>query len=333
MAGIPPFYGRFVALLLGPLYRPRQESNKLAGNPAMALIPFDDRDGMIWWNGSLIPWREAKLHVLSHGLHYASAVFEGERAYSGNIFKLRAHTDRLISSGRIMGFELPFTADEIDAACNETLAVNNLTDAYVRPVAWRGSEQLAVSAQMTRIHMAIAVWPWPSYFGPDRMKGIRLKIASWKRPSPETAPTAAKAAGNYMIGTLSKHEAEAQGCDDALMLDWRGQVAEATGANIFFVIDGDLHTPTPDCFLDGITRRTVIALARRHQLRVIERPIWPDDMPKASEAFLAGTAAEVTPIREIGTLNFTPGPITAELLADYEQLVRTSPEEVERMTA
>jgi branched-chain amino acid aminotransferase len=299
----------------------------------MALIPFDDRDGMIWWDGDLIPWREAKLHVLSHGLHYASAVFEGERAYSGNIFRLRAHTERLLYSGRVLGFEIPFTAEEIDAACIETLTANNLNEAYVRPVAWRGSEQLAVSAQLTKIHMAIAVWSWPSYFGPDRMNGIRLGMASWKRPSPETAPTSAKAAGNYMIGTLSKHEAEAAGYDDALMLDWRGQVAEATGANIFFVMDGDLHTPTPDCFLDGITRRTVIALAKRHQLRVIERVIWPDEMKQASEAFLAGTAAEVTPIREIGSVSFKPGPITAKLLADYEQLVRLSPDEVERATA
>ena len=204
----------------------------------MALVPFDDRDGWIWWDGALVPWRDAKLHVLTHGLHYASAVFEGERAYAGNIFRLRDHTDRLINSARILGFEIPYTADQIDAACKEVLAANDLTDAYVRPIAWRGSEMLAVSAQHTKIHLAIAVWPWPSYFGDDRMTGIRLGMAEWKRPSPETAPTAAKATGLYMIGTLSKHKAEAEGFADALMLDWRGLVAEATGANIFFVMDG-----------------------------------------------------------------------------------------------
>ena len=245
----------------------------------MALVPFDDRDGWIWWDGALVPWRDAKLHVLTHGLHYASAVFEGERAYAGNIFRLRDHTDRLINSARILGFEIPYTADQIDAACKETLAANNLTDAYVRPIAWRGSEMLAVSAQQTKIHVAIAVWPWPSYFGDDRMTGIRLGMAEWKRPSPETAPTAAKATGLYMIGTLSKHKAEAEGFADALMLDWRGWVAEATGANIFFVMDGGIHTPTPDCFLDGITRRSVMSIAKRHQMKVVERPSmgqrWP----------------------------------------------------------
>src|SRR4029077_14775754 len=234
----------------------------------MALVPFDDRDGWIWWDGALVPWRDAKLHVLSHGLHYASAVFEGERAYAGNIFRLRDHTDRLINSARILGFEIPYTADEIDAACRETLAGNNLTDAYVRPIAWRGTEMLAVSAQHTKIHVAIAVWPWPSYFGDDRMTGIRLGMAEWNGRSRETAPTAAKATGLYMIGTMSKHKAEAEGFADALMLDWRGWVAEGTGANIFFVMDGDLHTPTPDGFLDGITRRSVMSLARRQQMKV-----------------------------------------------------------------
>ena len=247
----------------------------------MAVVPFDDRDGWIWWDGSLVPWREAKLHVLSHGLHYASAVFEGERAYAGNIFRLRDHTDRLIGSARILGFEIPYTADEIDEACKQTLAANNLTDAYVRPIAWRGSEMLAVSAQHTKIHLAIAVWPWPSYFGDDRMAGIRLGMAEWKRPSPETAPTAAKATGLYMIGTLSKHKAEAEGFADALMLDWRGLVAEATGANIFFVMDGDIHTPTPDCFLDGITRRSVMSIAKRHQMKVVERPIDASEIGRA----------------------------------------------------
>ena len=296
----------------------------------MALVPFDDRDGVIWMDGAMVPWRDAKLHVLSHGLHYASGVFEGERAYSGNVFKLREHTMRLIQSGRILGFEIPWTADEIDAACKEVLAANGLTDGYVRPIAWRGTEQLSVSAQQTRIHLAIACWAWPNLFGADRMKGVRLGNAVWKRPHPETAPTASKAAGLYMIGTLSKHAAEAEGYDDALMLDWRGQVSEATGANVFFVLDGELHTPTPDCFLDGITRRTVMAIARRHQMKVVERTIMPDEIGRASEVFLAGTAAEVTPVREIAGQHYTPGPVTEVLLRDYEALVRMTPEEVVR---
>ncbi len=297
----------------------------------MALVPFDDRDGFIWWDGALVPWREAKLHVLSHGLHYASAVFEGERAYSGHIFRLRAHTDRLINSAAILGFDIPYTAEQIDAACMATLRANNQTDAYVRPIAWRGTEMLAVSAQHTTIHLAIATWAWPSYFGGDKMTGIRLGLAEWRRPAPETAPVAAKATGLYMIGTLSKHKAEAEGCADALMLDWRGLVAESTGANIFFVMDGELHTPTPDCFLDGITRRSVMALAKHRQMTVIERPIRPEEMARASEVFLAGTAAEVTPVRMIGELNFTPSRITATLMADYEALVRQGPAEVARV--
>jgi len=295
----------------------------------MALVPFDDRDGQIWVDGVMVPWRDAKLHILSHGLHYASGVFEGERAYSGNIFKLRAHTERLLQSGRILGFDIPYTADEIDAACIEVVKANGLTEAYVRPIAWRGTEQLAVSAQLTKIHLAIATWAWPNLFGDDRMKGVRLDIAPWKRPHPETAPTASKAAGLYMIGTLSKHAAEAKGFNDALMLDWRGHVAEATGANIFFVMDGELHTPTPDCFLDGITRRTVMSIAKRHQIKVVERAIMPEEMAHASEVFLAGTAAEVTPVRQIAELSFTPSRITETLLGDYEKLVRMSPAEVE----
>ena len=299
----------------------------------MALVPFDDRDGWIWWNGTLVPWRDAKLHVLSHGLHYASAVFEGERAYSGNVFRLRDHSDRLINSGRLLGFEIPYTAEQIDAACDQTLAANKLTNAYVRPIAWRGSEMLAVSAQHTKIHVAIAVWEWPSYFGADRMKGIRLGHAAWKRPSPETAPTASKAAGLYMIGTLSKHAAEAAGYDDALMLDWRGYVAEATGANIFFVMDGELHTPDPDCFLDGITRRSVISLAKGKQMKVVQRHIKPEEMGKATEVFLAGTAAEVTPVRQIGDLTFTPGRVCETLMTDYTALVNSSPEDVAKVVA
>lgn len=294
----------------------------------MALIPFDDRDGWIWLDGSLIPWRDARLHVLSHGLHYASAVFEGERAYGGNIFRLRDHSRRLVESGRILRFEIPYTVEQIDAACNEVLKANNLTDGYVRPIAWRGSEQLAVSATGTSIHLAIAAWPWPSYFGAERMQGIRVAEAEWRRPPPNTAPVKAKAAGLYMIGSLAKVKAEEEGYADALLLDWRGQISECTGANIFLVIDGDLHTPDPDCFLDGITRRSVIALARRKQMKVIERAIQPEELGRATEVFLAGTAAEVTAVREIGSYRFTPGAITETLMRDYDDLVLQSPEAV-----
>lgn len=294
----------------------------------MALVPFDDRDGWIWLDGEFVAWRDARLHVLSHGLHYASGVFEGERAYAGHIFKLREHTERLIASGRILGFEIPYTAEQIDEACKATLAKNGQTDAYVRPIAWRGAEQLSVSAQQTRIHLAIATWAWPNLFGDNRMKGVRLGWAKWKRPHPETAPTASKAAGLYMIGTLSKHHAEAEGFDDALMLDWKGDISEATGANVFMVIDGDLHTPTPINFLDGITRRTVMALARKNQIKVVERTIPQSDLAKATEVFLAGTAAEVTPVRQVGDLTFTPAAITEKLLRDYEALVRMPPEQV-----
>lgn len=295
----------------------------------MALIPFDDRDGQIWLDGVLVPWRDAKLHVLTHGLHYGSSVFEGERAYSGNIFRLRSHTERLLESARILGYEIPYSADQIDMACRQVIAANNLTEAYIRPIAWRGSEQLSVSAHNAKIHLAIATWQWPNLFGDNRMKGVRLDLAHWKRPHPETAPTASKAAGLYMIGTLAKHAAEANGYDDALMLDWRGRVAEATGANIFLVIDGQLHTPTPDCFLDGITRRTVMSIARRHQIHVVERAVSVEDLDTANEVFLAGTAAEVTPVRAIGTRGYTPGQITEVLLGDYEKLVRQSPAEVD----
>jgi branched-chain amino acid aminotransferase len=299
----------------------------------MALLPFDNRDGWLWLDGSLIPWRDAKLHVLSHGLHYASAVFEGERAYAGNIFRLRDHTDRLINSGHIMNFEIPWSAEQIDAASDAVLKANGLTDGYVRPIAWRGSEQLAVSATGTSIHLAIGAWPWPSYFGTERMEGIRMGLAEWKRPSPETAPVHAKASGLYMIGSLAKLKAEQEGYADALMLDWRGLVAETTGANIFFVIDGDLHTPVPDCFLDGITRRSVISLAKRQQMKVIERQIEPSELNRATEVFLAGTAAEVTAVREIGPHRFTPGKITETLMKDYDGLVQQSPSEVARIVA
>jgi len=299
----------------------------------MALVPFDDRDGWIWFDGEMVPWRDAKLHVLTHGLHYASGVFEGERAYEGNIFKLREHTDRLIGSGKILGFDIPYSADEIDAACNAVLEKNGFTNAYVRPIAWRGSEMLAVSAQQTKIHLAIAAWAWPNLFGDNRMKGVRLGMAQWRRPAPDTAPTASKAAGLYMIGTLSKHQAEAEGFDDAMMLDYKGDVAEATGANAFFVFNGEVHTPKPVCFLDGITRRTVMKLAKARQMTVVERTIKVEELKDATEVFLAGTAAEVTPVRQIGEHHYTPGSITETLIGDYEALVRMSPAEVARRAA
>ena len=283
---------------------------------------FDQRDGFIWMNGALIPWTDARVHVLTHGLHYASSVFEGERAYAGAIFKLREHTERLIYSAKELGFEIPYAADEIDAACIETLEANGLVDGYLRPVAWRGSEMMGVSAQNNRINLAIAAWEWPSYFDPEeRLKGIRLDMADYRRPSPETAPCHAKAAGLYMICTLSKHAAESKGYADALMLDWRGRVAEATGANVFFVDSGVLHTPEPDCFLDGITRRTVMDLARARGLEIIERAIMPEEMENFSECFITGTAAEVTPVSEIGPYKFTPGDISINLLNDYLALV------------
>ena len=300
----------------------------------MALVPFDDRDGVIWLDGAFVPWREAKLHVLSHGLHYASGVFEGERAYLGNIFKLRQHSERLAASAKILGFELPLSVEQIDAACNETLQRNGLTDAYIRPIAWRGPEEMGVAAKGTKIHMAIAVWEWGAYFGVEqRMTGVRLAIAPWRRPDPRTAPTASKATGLYMIATLSKHAAMDQGCDDALMLDYKGDVAEATGANVFFVMDGELHTPTPACFLDGITRRTVMSLAKTRQIKVVERTITEAEMKRATEVFLAGTAAEVTPVRQIGELAFTPGKVTETLMKDYDALVRMSPDEVAKRAA
>ncbi len=292
----------------------------------MSLIPFDDRDGLIWFEGKLTPWRDAKIHILSHALHYASCVFEGERVYGGTIFKLTEHSQRLADSAKILGFELPLSVAEIDEATRQTVAANNIVDGYVRPVAWRGPEQMGVSAQQTKIHFAIATWVWPSYFPPElRQKGIRLTWAKWKRPHPETAPTQSKAAGLYMICTLSKHAAEAEGYQDALMLDWRGQLAEATGANLFLVIDGVLHTPTPDCFLNGITRKTVIELAKRRSIQVVERAIMPDELAKAQEVFLTGSAAEITPVGEIDTYRFTPGDVTRKLIADFDALIGRAP--------
>lgn len=299
----------------------------------MALIPFDDRDGQIWYDGKMVAWRDAKLHVLTHGLHYASSVFEGERAYGGNIFRLRMHSERLANSARLIGFDIPFSVDTIDAACKAVLAANDLIDAYVRPVAWRGSEQMQVSPRGTTIHVAIAAWAWPNMFGADRMKGVRLDLSRWKRAHPETAPTQSKAAGLYMIGTMAKQEAEAKGFDDAFLLDWRGQLAEASGANAFFAIDGALHTPIPDCMLNGITRQTVIALARRRGIKVVEREMPFSDLDRAQEVFVTGTAAEVTPVRQIGDRNFTPGRITEQLVGDYEALVRRTPAEVEALAA
>ena len=289
----------------------------------MAALPFDKREGVIWYNGEYLPWADANLHVLSHGLHYASAVFEGERAYGGSIFKLDEHTRRLNDSASALGFEIPYSVETINQASRELLVRQNLIDAYVRPIAWRGSEMMGVSAQQTRINLVIAVWEWPSYFDPEeRLKGIRLDIAKYRRPDPMTAPCKSKAAGLYMICTISKHDAEAKGYADALMLDWRGRVAEATGANVFFVKDGVIHTPTPDCFLDGITRRTVIDLAKKRGYQVIERTIMPDDMADFEQCFLTGTAAEVTPVSQIGPYSFTVGTITQNLMEDYSIAVQ-----------
>lgn len=289
----------------------------------MSLVPFDNRDGWIWLDGQFVPWREAKVHVLTHGLHYASSVFEGERMYGGQIFKLNEHTERLFASAQILDFDIPFNVAQINQACIETCAKNGLTDAYVRPIAWRGSEMMAVSAQSTKIHMAIAAWDWPSYFDPaTKAKGIRLTWAKYKRPSPETEPVHSKASGLYMICTICKHAAERDGYADALFLDWRGYVAEATGANVMFVLDGAIHTPTPDCFLDGITRRSVIALAKANGIEVIERHISKEDLATFTECFLVGSAAEVTPVSEVGEFRFTPGKVSLGLMEQYANLVR-----------
>jgi branched-chain amino acid aminotransferase len=289
----------------------------------MALVPYDDRDGWIWLDGAFTPWRDAKIHVLTHALHYASAVFEGERMYGGEIFRLSEHTRRLFRSAEILDYEIPYTVAEIEAACKETCARNGLEDCYVRPIAWRGSEVMGVSAQASKVHVAIAVWEWPSYFDPiQKAKGIALTWAKYRRPAPDTAPTASKAAGLYMICTISKHAAEREGFADALMLDWRGYVAEATGANVFFVKDGVLHTPIPDCFLDGITRRAVMGLAQEKGFEVVERHILPEELADFSECFIVGTAAEVTPVAQVGDYRFTPGNISLSLMDDYALMVR-----------
>ncbi len=291
----------------------------------MALIPFDDRDGTIWMDGKLIPWRQAQTHVLTHGLHYGSSVFEGERAYGGRIFKSREHSERFHRSAQLLSFTIPYTVEELLAAKELVLKDNNIENGYIRPVAWRGSEMMAISAQQTKIHVAIAAWNWPSMYKKDiKENGIRLKMATYRRPSPETAPCASKAAGLYMICTISKHEAEREGFDDALMLDYRGYLAEATGANLFLVTNGELHTPTPDCFLDGITRRTVMDLARARQMKVVERHLLPEELKNAQEVFLTGTAAEITPVREIAGQSFSIGPVTRQLMTDFHAAVNAA---------
>lgn len=291
----------------------------------VADIPYDDRDGFIWVDGEMVPWREAKIHILNHGLHYASSVFEGERVYNGHIFKLTEHTERLLESAEMLGFTIPYSVEEIDEACKEVVKKQGVKNGYVRPVAWRGSERMAISSQNSKIHLAIASWEWSSYFAEElHKKGIKLQWSDWRRPSPETIPCKSKAAGLYMICTLSKHKAESEGFHDALMLDWRGYIAEATGANFFMVVDGEIHTPIPDCFLDGITRRTVIELAKERGYKVHERYILPEDIKTAQEIFLTGTAAEITPVGQIGDHQFTPGEVTHQLVEDYQKLVNTA---------
>jgi branched-chain amino acid aminotransferase len=289
----------------------------------MAFIPFDDRDGWIWMDGEFVSWREAKTHVLTHALHYGSSVFEGERMYGGEIFKLTEHSERLARSATLLDFELPYSVAEIDQACKETCVKMGMDDAYVRPLAYLGPEQVSVSALNNKVHVAIAVWDWPSYFDPEvKKKGIKLEWAKWRRPDPATAPTTAKAAGLYMICTMSKNAAEKRGFSDAMMLDWRGYVAEATGANVFFVQDGVIHTPDVTHILNGITRQTVIDIARAKGIEVVVRHIRPEELSTFSECFLTGSAAEVTPVQSIGDYTFTPGDLSLTLMEDYGRLVR-----------
>jgi branched-chain amino acid aminotransferase len=284
---------------------------------------YDDRDGVIWMDGALLPWREANVHILTHAMHYASSVFEGERCYNGRIFKSREHSERLKISATLIDFEIPYSIDEIEAAKEQVLKANGLTDAYVRALAWRGSgEDMGVSSRRNQVRMAVAAWAWGNYYGDAKMKGAKLDIAKWRRPDPATAPYQAKAAGLYMIATMSKHAAEAKGCSDAMMMDYRGYVAEATGANIFFVKDGEVHTPMADCFLNGLTRQTVIGMLKDRQIKVHERHILPGELESFQQCWLTGTAAEVTPVGQIGDFNFEVGALTREISESYEKLVR-----------
>jgi len=296
----------------------------------MAEISFDNMRGVVWFDGKLVDWASARVHVLTHGLHYASSVFEGQRAYQGKIFKLAEHSERLIRSAEILGFEIPWGRDTIDRACRTVLEENGIVDGYLRPIAWRGGETMGVSARGNSIHLAVAAWSWPSYFSPEaRLKGVRLAWADWRRPDPRTAPVRAKAAGLYMICTMAKHAAEARGFDDALFLDWEGRLAEATGANVFMVMgDGKLHTPLADCFLGGITRRTVIDLARARGIEVIERRVMPYELAHAKEVFLTGSAVEVTPVGEIDGATFSVGEVSKLMMADYDKAVGKNPEEI-----
>jgi branched-chain amino acid aminotransferase len=291
----------------------------------MNVLPFDQRDGFIWMDGEIVPWKEAKVHVLTHGLHYGSCVFEGERAYGGRIFKSAEHSIRLRKSAELMDFEIPYSVEQLNAAKDKVVELNGGGDQYVRPVAWRGSEMMAVSAQHNKIHVAIATWTWPSMFDPEtKMKGIKLDIADFRRPDPQCAPVHAKAAGLYMICTISKHKAEKKGYADAMMLDWQGRVAECTGANIFFTRDGAIHTPIADCFLNGLTRQTVISLAKQQKMDVIERRIMPEELPSFNECFIVGSAAEVTPVAEIGPYTFKPGNISRTLMNAYTDATRAA---------
>jgi len=284
---------------------------------------YDDRDGFIWMDGKLVPWRDANVHILTHAMHYASSVFEGERAYGGRIFESVRHSERLHRSGALLDMPIPYSVDEIEKAKYEVLKANGWDDAYVRVVAWRGAgEDMGVAAKRNPVRMAVAAWEWGAYYGDAKMKGAKLDISKWKRPSPETSPSHAKAAGLYMICTMSKHAAEAKGCSDAMMFDYRGYVAEATGANIFFVQDGEVHTPKPDCFLDGITRQTVIGMLKDRQVKVHERHIEPAELEGFQQCWLTGTAAEVTPVGRIGDYGFEVGALTREIAEGYEELVR-----------
>ncbi|MBN2752428.1 MAG: branched-chain amino acid aminotransferase [Rhodospirillaceae bacterium] len=288
----------------------------------MSLLPFDDRDGFIWYDGRLVPWRDAKIHVLSHGFHYASLVFEGERLYDGTIFKGQEHTERLFASAKQMDFTIPYSVAEINAAKAEVIAANTLTNGYVRPFAWRGSEQMGVSGKQNKIHVAVAVWEWPTYFSAEaRMAGLKVQTGKWRRPAPDAIPCHAKCAGVYMICTLNKHAAEAAGFNESLMLDHRGRIAETTGANLLFVRGNEIHAPIPDTFLNGITRQTVLGLAKRRGYTVIERAILPEEMPLFNEAFVTGTAAEVTPVGSIDDVVFPDRTVTKVLMQDYEDLV------------